>query len=811
MGDPISQYVLKVHSRCDLACDHCYVYEHADQTWRSKPRFISAVTAGMAATRIAQHAAAQRLGGVSVVLHGGEPLLLGMARMRALLDVLTTRIGQVAEADLRIHSNGVLLDEQWCDMFAEYGVRVGVSLDGDRAANDRHRRFPNGESSYPHVLAALSLLRSPRYRRLYAGILCTVDLANDPVAVYRALVAQEPANLDLLLPHATWEHPPDRPAGRQSPYADWLMRVFDCWERDGRAVPIRIFDSLLSASRGGPSLTEAIGTDPADLLVIDTDGTWEQPDSMKTAFHGAAATGMNVFDHAVDVVAGHPAVAARQHGIAALCPTCRACPVARVCGGGLYAHRYRPIRGKAAADDHTSEFHNPSVYCADLKALIEAATAADRRRPRGRLIRSSGSAAGVSGRADEQLPGLPSLVLPEGGLDSLAAGPGDPAAVDVLAALRLSEARSLVATVAESGADWQDTELRDAAAEGWALLCALGREHPRPVQEVFEHPYAYAWALRCLRPPPGADKDLDRAHLAGLAAAAALRAGVAAELPVPVRGGLVHLPTAGAAAVSPADGTTRLVSIAPGRDPALRGGGRWRRARYVTTPPFGRLAVEDLDPFRDCQHWPASDRLSPAEWRSWQRRLTTTGRDLAQGVPRYAMVLGAGLRAVVPLRSPAAGNRSSTARQAFGAVAVALPGPAPGPGPGSGAGTPVGAGHGRVGGDLAELLLHEFQHVKLNALLDLCRLFEPSCRSRLRVPWRQDPRPVEGVLHGLYAYLAVTHLHRSRGQSARASYLRFRSWVADAAAELLGIEDALTPAGRRFVTGLATAAESGGG
>lgn len=33
----ITQYVIKLHSRCNLACDHCYVYEHADQTWRQHP------------------------------------------------------------------------------------------------------------------------------------------------------------------------------------------------------------------------------------------------------------------------------------------------------------------------------------------------------------------------------------------------------------------------------------------------------------------------------------------------------------------------------------------------------------------------------------------------------------------------------------------------------------------------------------------------------------------------------------------------------------------------------------------------------
>lgn len=34
---PFQQFVLKLHSRCNLACDYCYVYQMADQTWRSRP------------------------------------------------------------------------------------------------------------------------------------------------------------------------------------------------------------------------------------------------------------------------------------------------------------------------------------------------------------------------------------------------------------------------------------------------------------------------------------------------------------------------------------------------------------------------------------------------------------------------------------------------------------------------------------------------------------------------------------------------------------------------------------------------------
>lgn len=49
---PISQFVLKVHSRCDLACDHCYVYEHADQNWRRMPVAMSAESADLSLIHI---------------------------------------------------------------------------------------------------------------------------------------------------------------------------------------------------------------------------------------------------------------------------------------------------------------------------------------------------------------------------------------------------------------------------------------------------------------------------------------------------------------------------------------------------------------------------------------------------------------------------------------------------------------------------------------------------------------------------------------------------------------------------------------
>ena len=477
-----------------------------------------------------------------MVLHGGEPLLLGRERLRSLLFTLRSVIDPVTRLGLTVHTNGVQLDEDLCDLFSAYGVQVGVSLDGDRTANDRHRRFANGRTSHPQVLRALALLRRPEYRHLYAGILCTVDVANDPLAVYEAVLAQAPPRFDLLLPHATWDTPPAGQRDGHAPYAAWLGQIHERWIKDGRPVPIRFFDSLLAAWEGRKSGSEAVGLDPVDLLVLDTDGGWEQADSLKTAYDGAPKTGFEVFSHSVDEVADHQGLAARRAGIGGLCRACRTCSVARACGGGLYAHRYRSGSG----------FDNPSVYCDDLKVFVpqvinaprHGATAARAQRPR-------------QGEAEA----TPKHHIDVEAFDLLAAGPGDHTVMAALSDAMYSVNRGLVVALGRRLGD-ASSPLGRAAAEGWRLLSALDAEYPQSVQEILAYPYIQAWATRCLDPQGTADA-LDRAHLSGVAGAVALRAGIETELLLPVRDGAISVPTVGACVVAPGTGPVERVRVSP--------------------------------------------------------------------------------------------------------------------------------------------------------------------------------------------------------------------------------------------------------
>lgn len=704
---PFREFVVKVHSRCDLACDHCYVYEHADQSWRQQPKALSEPVAQRVAARLAEHAATHGLPSVTVILHGGEPLLAGPDRLRTLCEVLTSALHGVAGLDLRIHTNGLRLGVPFLDLFAEYGVKVGVSLDGDRTANDRHRRFADGRSSHPLVLKALELLRQERYRHLYQGLLCTVDVENDPRAVLDALTSLEPPRIDFLLPHATWETPPARPDGLPVAYARWLLRAFDHWEARGRPVPVRLFDSLLSTLRGGPSLTESLGLAPTDLVVVETDGTLEQADSLKTAHEGAAATGFDVFRHSFDEVAAHPGIRARQSGLAGVSAECRRCPVVRSCGGGLYAHRYRAANG----------FDNPSVYCADLRELVD----------------------GVEART------APVVIAPE------VAGPAALlASQQELTRVLLARLHSDMAEAGgERGEDWQ---------RSWELLAAVEAAAPDALDAVLDHPYTRAWVLAALDPvrrgrPPGTEPVR---QLSALAAAAVVRGRLDMTVPVVHPGGALYLPTLGLLRTGASAEEGRAGIRAADAGFSVREGGtetrfglseegpRWQPVRVLPgTGAWVRpMALEDVDPYRDCFSRPPSPRLDGAAAEGWQRRLGAAWALLHRTVPVLARETAAGLGTLTPLVGGAGAGRGRAGRCGPGALGV-----------------PCSAG---VRGTALALLTGR-RRARLRELTEVTDLYALDGEWLHESPWRERPVPVSELLADAYARVAAEEYRRSEG------------------------------------------------
>lgn len=373
---------------------------------------------------------------------------------------------------------------------------------------------------------------------------------------------------------------------------------------------------------------------------------------------------------------------------------------------------------------------------------------------------------------------------------ALASGGGGPIALAALTAAQLSKNALLLHGVVRSAAT-TDHPQASLASHGYELLAQVQREDRDAVAAVLQHPSVAAWAYRTLIALRGgpALAGATPAGVAGIAAAAAIRAGFAAEIDVPVTTGLVMLPSAGAA--GPFPGT-----IAAIRDRLVTGGDvavclpadyqdaapGWQPLRSLP----GGLVVDDIDPFRMPAAPHTARRIDLTTWIPVFRAARTL---LERHHPEVAAEVSAMISVIVPLTSPAAGQVSSSSPETFGAIAMS---------------DPVDAL------SLAVTLTHEVQHVKLSALLDLIQLTHPDGDARFYAPWREDPRPASGLLQGTYAYLGVAGFWRHQrgldlarnGLDPYVEFTRWREAAAHGAATLLS-SGQLTAAGTGFVHGMA--------
>ncbi|MFE0513410.1 aKG-HExxH-type peptide beta-hydroxylase [Streptomyces sp. NPDC058964] len=437
--------------------------------------------------------------------------------------------------------------------------------------------------------------------------------------------------------------------------------------------------------------------------------------------------------------------------------------------------------------------------------------------------------------------------VPGRALDELGRTEGSP---DTLALLtRDQDTRRLL--LLRALLDAADAAVLPAAArtrlfDDWALLTEADRALPAgrtpadpaghrgasPARTRLLYPLAGPWALRCLRgldradgpPSPDGSRELARslAHFSALAAVSAARAGIPFTIRLTAHDGVLVLPSLGSLhTATRGDTTVEMVSregrlVLRQRDAAdavvfpESGFGAWSGTLAWTpahalpglTGEAGPVPLDDLDPYRVARGEPrhptqsGPTTLDDAERKRWLQVWSGTAAALRAGGAHRLTEALALLRCLVPLEMPPGdgrGGSSATRREAFGALLSSLPP------------TPVA---------FAAMLVHELQHTKLGALGDMVTLHQSGSEARYFAPWRPDPRPYDGLLHGAYAHLALADFFQRRAlagdgahtESAWAQHARYRAQVGAVLPALVGSPQ-LTVEGRRFVDQMVVAHE----
>jgi uncharacterized protein len=356
----IDTVLLKVASRCNLNCSYCYVFNMGDEGWRRQPKLLSGEVQSAVVQRLAELLEHQSKP-FSIVLHGGEPLLLGVERLTRLYASLRDA---VPSCGLHLQTNGTLLDNRMLDMCAEHGVGISISLDGPEEITDRFRVDLRGRGSFSRVVAAVERLqRHPAAVALFSGLLAVVDPRSDPGAVYQFFKDVGTPSVDFLYRDGNHSTLPFGKASVDSTeYGDWMCAVLDLYLSDPNPPRIRVLDDMIKLVLGGAARKEGVGVSDYGIVVIETDGSVSKNDTLKSTEDAADAFSSRwsvLNDSLIDVVATDEFLSYHE----AQRPTskiCAACPDLDVCGGGMPTHRWRNDNG----------LDNPTVFCVDQRLLI---------------------------------------------------------------------------------------------------------------------------------------------------------------------------------------------------------------------------------------------------------------------------------------------------------------------------------------------------------------------------------------------------------------------------------------------------------
>ena len=234
----IETLVIQPTPFCNIACTYCYLPRRSDRSVMSRETlqavFDRIFASGWAAPEL------------NVIWHAGEPLVMPVAWYREAFEL----IERLRPANLRvrhaIQTNGTLITPAWCELFREYQVGVGVSIDGPQHLHDLHRRTRSGRGTFDKTIAGIRMLRSQGIDFHVITVLSEHSL-DEPEALVDFYRAEGIDQVCFNVEESEGDHQSGlfSQSDLRSRFSDFLDRFWRCARQRGGFKFIREVDAML--------------------------------------------------------------------------------------------------------------------------------------------------------------------------------------------------------------------------------------------------------------------------------------------------------------------------------------------------------------------------------------------------------------------------------------------------------------------------------------------------------------------------------------------------------------------------------------
>jgi uncharacterized protein len=328
----IHTVVLQPTPFCNINCRYCYLPQRDDKTVMPLATVITIFEKIFASGWSSPY--------LTVIWHAGEPLVLPTSYYQAAFEAIEALRPSRIQLRHCVQTNGMLIDQEWCDFIKKWQIGVGVSVDGPRHLHDAKRVTRAGKGTFERTIAGIRLLRRENVPFHVITVLSEKSMhAPDELLDFYISEGIDDVCFNVEESEGTYVSDLLTSSDPAASFRYFLDRFWTLSRKSSRIQFIREIDGMITRIfRPEQTCAENSQVEPFGMVNIDCHGNVSSfsPELLgyKNAKYNDFMVG-NILEESLEEMLRSPAMQAMARDIAAGVAACRKeCDYFSVCGGG---------------------------------------------------------------------------------------------------------------------------------------------------------------------------------------------------------------------------------------------------------------------------------------------------------------------------------------------------------------------------------------------------------------------------------------------------------------------------------------------
>ncbi len=338
---PLNLVVIQPTSFCNLDCDYCYLPDRHLKNQLSLDLIDPICQAIFDSPFTTQN--------FTICWHAGEPLAAPISFYQEAFKLIAECSAKYNHKQLYFNhsfqTNAILINQDWCDLFKEFNVDIGVSIDGPDYIHDVHRKTRTGLGSHAAAMRGVGYLQKNEIAHNVIAVL-TEDSVNYPDEIFNFFYDNNLRDVGFNMEETEGIHLKSslEKEGVVERYRAFIKRFWELTTQSQGEFQVREFEAICGLIYTEERLNHTDMNSPFVIVSIDNQGNFSTFDpellSVKTEKYGDFVFG-NISTDSFESICQTEKFLAIYHDMKAGVELCQqTCDYFGLCGGGAGSNKY---------------------------------------------------------------------------------------------------------------------------------------------------------------------------------------------------------------------------------------------------------------------------------------------------------------------------------------------------------------------------------------------------------------------------------------------------------------------------------------